>query len=271
MSLSCQGLKLRLGARQVVNGVTLAFAPGQWTAIVGPNGAGKSTLLALLAGLAAPDAGGVQLHQRALAEWPMRQRAGMLIWLGQDAVPHDAGEIAAIDVVRLARLPRHGLFGEPDAHDEAVVQAAMLETECSAFAHRRLSQLSGGERQRVLIARALATATATANSADAADAAAVWLLDEPTTHLDAPHQRALWRSLRARAGRGATVVTVLHDLTLALAADRLIVLNAGRVHGDGAPDDPALHEALTQTFDQAFTLHAVASGTARRWVAVPSD
>ncbi len=261
-SLRCEGLCFARGARRVVDGVSLAFTPGLWVAVLGPNGAGKSTLLALLAGLLAPERGAVTLMQQALAKWPPRERAGCLVWLGQDALASEAAEIAAIDIVRLGRLPRHGLLGRCDAADEAAVHAAMRETECSHVAPRRLSQLSGGERQRVLLARALATATADD---------AVWLLDEPTTHLDAPHQRALVRGLRARAARGATVVTVLHDVTLALGADRVLVLDQGRVVGDGAPGDAALHAALGQTFGHAFHLQQVAGGGAARWVAVPAE
>jgi iron complex transport system permease protein len=111
--LSAEGLSLRLGDNLAVDGVSLALHGGQWAAIVGPNGAGKSTLLALLAGLRQPDAGCVRLGGRPLAEWPARERAQQLAWLAQQG---DAeGEIAALDVVRLGRLPRHGLFGAPDA------------------------------------------------------------------------------------------------------------------------------------------------------------
>jgi iron complex transport system ATP-binding protein len=261
-ALACRALSFAHGARRVVDDVSLAFAPGQWTAIVGPNGAGKSTLLQLLAALLTPNAGQVLLGNRDIAAWPSRERAQRLVWLGQEAATTEAAEIAAIDVVRLGRLPRHGLLGSSDADDEAAVQAAMQETECSAFATRRLSQLSGGERQRVLLARALASASA---------APCVWLFDEPTTHLDAPHRRALLRALRERVQRGDTVLTVLHDITLALGAARLLVLDQGRVVGDGAPGDAALHQALAQTFAQAFSVQQVASTGAPRWVALPTE
>ncbi len=238
--LEAEGLCVELGARAVLERVDLRLAAGVWTAIVGPNGAGKSTLLATLAGLRAPASGTLRLHGRPLAAWPPRERAMRLAWLGQHGEAE--GDLAARDVVALGRLPRLGLLGSPDATDDAIVDAAMRETECEAFAGRRLDALSGGERQRVLIARALAVE------------AGVLLLDEPTTHLDAPHQRALLRSLRARAARGAAIATVLHDLGLAMAADRLLVLVAGRVAAEGPPADGAVRSALVAAFGGAVRI-----------------
>ncbi len=254
--LQAEALTLRLGGRRVVDTVSLALRGGAWAALVGPNGAGKSTLLQLLAGLRGADSGSVQLAGRALQAWPARERAQRLAWLSQQGEAD--GDIAALDVVRLGRLPRHGLFGAPDAADEAAVQAAMAETECTEFASRRLSELSGGERQRVLLARALAVGSP------------LLLLDEPTTHLDAPHQRALLRSLAARARSGVAVLAVLHDVTLALAADRVLVMDRGRLVADGAPGDAALRAVLVAVFGAAFSVECVASPQGPRWVALPA-
>ena len=253
--LQADNLLLSLGGRRVVDGVSISLAAGQWVALVGPNGAGKSSLLAMLAGLRRPDAGEIALCGRPLAAWPARERALRLAWLSQQGEAD--GDIAVADVVRLGRLPHQGLFGAATAADEAAVQAAMAETECLALAGRRLSALSGGERQRVLLARALAVG------------APVLLLDEPTTHLDAPHQRALVRSLAARARVGAAVAAVLHDLNLALAADRLLVLAAGRLVADGAAADGRVRQCLVEVFEHAFSIEALGAGPTRRWVAVP--
>ena len=236
-------LSLDLGRRRVVDRVSAALQAGQWVAIVGPNGAGKSSLLALLAGLRKPAAGSVQLQGRPLAGWPLAQRARAVAWLAQQGEAE--GEMAARDVVLLGRLPHHGLLGAPGAVDQAAVDAAMAQTECTAFAQRRLSQLSGGERQRVLLARALAVQSS------------VLLLDEPTTHLDAPHQRALMRCVAQRRDQGAAVAVVLHDLTLALAADRVWLMDRGRLVADATPDDPALHAALGRVFDHAVAIESL--------------
>jgi iron complex transport system ATP-binding protein len=248
---------LRYGARRAVDGVTLALHAGQWTAIVGPNGAGKSSLLALLAGLRAPSAGAVLLAGRPIAQWRARERAQRVAWLAQQGEAE--GDLEVRDVVRLGRLPHHGLFGALGADDEAAVDAAMAETECEAFAGRRLAELSGGERQRVLLARALAVS------------AGVLLLDEPTTHLDAPHQRALLGGLVRRARAGAAVASVLHDLTLALAADRVVVMAAGRVCADDEPGDERLHRVLADVFGGALVVERVAGAGRPRWVALPAE
>ncbi len=249
-SLTAHHLSVRLGSTQALAGVSLALQPG-WTAIVGPNGAGKSTLLRVLAGLQKPDAGEVQLNGKPLALWPPRERAMQMAWLAQQGKA--SGELTVREVVHLGRLPRLGLFTAPTAEDEARVDRAMADAECTAWQQRRLHELSGGERQRVLLARALAVD-------------APWLLlDEPTTHLDPPHQVALVRLVQRQVRAGVTVVSVLHDLSLALLADRLIVMDRGRIVAAGSRDHAALHTALVNVFGSAIRIVPFES----RWVAVP--
>jgi iron complex transport system ATP-binding protein len=237
-ALQAREVTVALGGRRVLDRVSGCFSRG-WTAIVGPNGAGKSTLLRVLAGLRQPDAGGVWLDGQALASYPARLRGQRIAWLAQ--LGDSTGELDAHDTVALGRLPHLGLAGVAGAADEAAIERAMAATGCSAWRHRLLTELSGGERQRVLLARTLATE------------APVLLLDEPTTHLDPPHQVAMVRLAR-RLAATHTVVTVLHDLPLALHADRVLVLQRGRVVADGAHDDPALHAAVAAVFDGAVRI-----------------
>lgn len=238
--LEARSLRVQLGRRTVLDGVSCDFGPG-WTAIVGPNGAGKSTLLRALAGLVPVAGGNVWLDDQPLAALGARERGRRIAWLAQ--LGEAGGDLNARETVALGRLPHLGLVGAPGPADEAAVTRAMALTECTAWQQRPLAELSGGERQRVLLARALAAE------------APVLLLDEPTTHLDPPHQVAMVRLAR-ELGATHTVVTVMHDLPLALHADRLLVLHQGRVRAQAGFDDPGLHAAIAAVFGGAVRIEA---------------
>ena len=248
--LQAVDVSVRLGSTQALSNVSLQLQPG-WTAIVGPNGAGKSTLLRVLAGLEKPISGRVLLGGLALAHMPPRQQAKQLSWLAQQG--EASGELTVREVVCLGRLPHIGLWGAATLHDDDAVQSAIAQTECAAWQHRRLHELSGGERQRVWLARALAVN------------APVLLLDEPTTHLDPPHQVAVVRLLKRLAAEGRTVVSVLHDLSLALQADRLVLMKAGSVAAEAPHDDADLHRQLSAVFDGAVRIERLHE----RWIAAP--
>lgn len=242
------------GERQVLHDVDVRAQAGEWLAIVGPNGAGKSTLLRCMAGLMAAQSGEIKLQGQALGHWPSGARARHLAWLGQDAGGDPA--MTVHDVVALGRMPHQGWLGLSGmrAADRGAVSQALQDTDMAWAADRPMSALSGGERQRVHLARTLAVQ------------APVMLLDEPVSHLDAPHQRLLARVLRREADKGRCVVSVLHELPLALAADRLAIMQAGRVVTQGHRDDPNVHRAIESVFDQAVTITRVA----QRWVVLPS-
>jgi iron complex transport system ATP-binding protein len=241
---------VRLQGTPVLQALRLRLSAGGWTAIVGPNGAGKSTLLRCLAGLL-PVQGRLQLQGLALADWPGRARARTLSWLGQDEpVPES---LRAHDVVMLGRLPHRGWLGAPDAGDLRAVERAMRRTQCWDWRDRLAGRLSGGERQRVLLARALCTE------------APVLLLDEPLAHLDPPHQSDWLRLVRALVAEGATVLSVLHELNVALQADRLLVMRAGGLVHLGPAAEGAARAALQEAFDHR--LHLVrAQG---QWICLP--
>jgi iron complex transport system ATP-binding protein len=254
LALDAKRVSASHGGTQVLFHVDLPARAGEWLAIVGPNGAGKSTLLRCLSGLMPTAGGEVMLQGQPLHQWPGRARAQHLAWLGQDVSGDPA--MAVRDVVALGRLPHQGWLGLAGmrAADLGAVSQAMQDTDTTWAADRRMSALSGGERQRVLLARALAVQ------------APVMLLDEPVSHLDAPHQRLLARVLRREADKGRCVISVLHELPLALAADRLAVMQAGRIVAHGHRDDPQVHRAIEQVFDQAVTIVRADA----RWVVLPN-
>jgi iron complex transport system ATP-binding protein len=234
-ALSCTDLCVGYGSRIVLEGVSLELLPGRWTSIVGPNGCGKSTLLRALAGLEPPRSGTIALQGKTLQAWPRRERARRLAWLSQTAPVSD---LTVAEVVALGRFAHSGWLAHAQADDEAAMHRAMTATGSLGWALRRLSTLSGGERQRVHLARVLAVE------------ASVLLLDEPTTHLDPPHQEDVARLLREQAHRcEASVLSAIHDLSLALSADRIIVLGRRGLVGHGSIREALAGDWLSSAFE----------------------
>lgn len=232
--LSCRALSVGYGARVVLDNLSLDFAAGHWSAVVGPNGCGKSTLLRALAGLVRPRSGSISLLGKNLESWPRRERARRLAWLAQDSASTD---LTGGEVVSLGRFAHGGWLGTRQVEDDQAIRLAMRATGAEEWALRRLSSLSGGERQRVYLARALAVE------------ASVLLLDEPTTHLDPPHQEDVVRLLRGQAHDGVCVVSAIHDLSLALAADQLIVIGPRGLVGHGSVADALAGDWLSTAFN----------------------
>ena len=251
IAISAESISVNAKNRCILNRVDTAIFAGQWTAIVGPNGAGKSTLLRALAGLQPLAQGQVQLLGQPLAQWPRKAQARQLAWLGQgEAAPAD---LSSYDVAMLGRLPHQNWLAAPSAADHAAVAQALQATQAWDWRDRPLGELSGGERQRVLLARALATQ------------APVLLMDEPVANLDPPRQSDWMATVRRHAAQGGTVVSVLHELGVALQSDCLIILQAGQLVHHGPSDDAVTHAALEAVFDQRIRVCAVQG----QWVALP--
>jgi len=247
--LQAKGVHAAWDQTPVLFDVHADFLQGQWTCIVGPNGAGKSSLLKVLAGLM-PAQGEVLLHGQNLQTLSAKQRAAQLAWLGQQASGSD--DLSVFDVVMLGRLPHQTWWNGVTEEDRVIVDNLLESMQLTAWRHRSLGTLSGGERQRVLLARALAVG------------APVLLMDEPIANVDAPHQAAWLATVKQRTQSGTTVVSVLHDLNLALRADQVLVMQAGRVMLQAAPSDPALHACLKAVFEHRLDFHQVQD----HWVAL---
>jgi iron complex transport system ATP-binding protein len=229
------GAHVRLGGQPILRGVDLPVADGEWVAIVGPNGAGKSTLLRLLAGIVAGD-GDLLLDGRPAAALKARERARLVALVVQTPTIPEGTTVA--DYVLLGRNPHIHPLGVEGPADLAAVHAALARLDLLPFAGRTVTTLSGGERQRVLLARALC------------QAAPILLLDEPTSALDVGHQQQVLELIdELRRDHGLTVVTTMHDLTLAgQYADRLVLLDRGRVVVDGTADEVLTEENLARHY-----------------------
>ncbi|HEX5698984.1 MAG TPA: ABC transporter ATP-binding protein [Rhodoferax sp.] len=250
IALQAIGVNANLGEAHILKDIDLVLPAGRWTSIVGPNGAGKSTLLKVLAHLL-PHTGSASLLGQSLATLPARARAQQMAWLGQNEVTGD--DLTVWDVAMLGRLPHQTWLAAPSAVDHSAVEQALRATQAWDWRGRTLGQLSGGERQRVLLARALAVR------------AQVLLMDEPLANLDPPHQSDWLHMVRGLIAQGKTVVSVLHEISMALHADDMVIMAAGRVAHQGGCGDVATHRALESVFDGRIAIHALAE----QWVALP--
>jgi iron complex transport system ATP-binding protein len=246
--LSLREVSVRFGSRTVLERLTLDVPRLRWTSVVGPNGCGKSTLLRTLAGLIRPHRGTVSLEGRNLAAWPGRERAKRIAWLPQITPPSD---LTVRDCVALGRFAHTGWLGNLEASDEQAVDRALLATGVRELAGRRVSTLSGGERQRVNLARLLAAECS------------ILLLDEPTTHLDPPHQIDIAKILLQQAHCRGTVVSAIHDMSVALMADEIIVMGPHGLVGQGSVSQALEEGWLARAFGTPIRI--VRSGGSYVW------
>ncbi|MFV0307784.1 MAG: ABC transporter ATP-binding protein [Desertimonas sp.] len=216
------GLEVTAGRHVIVGPTEFTVGAGHWVNVIGPNGAGKSTLLRALAGLAA-FRGRLDIDGVPLARLDVRARSRHIGFVPQQANLPDAMTVA--HYVLLGRSPHLGAFGSESERDFDAVDAALGQLDLHKFADRRLATLSGGERQRATIARALAQQPR------------LLLLDEPTSALDVGHAQEVLELIdRLRDELSLTVVSTMHDLTLAAQyGDHLVLLAGGRIAAEGPP------------------------------------
>ncbi|MEV7807363.1 ABC transporter ATP-binding protein [Microbispora sp. NPDC088329] len=246
-AIEARGVGVTLGGRRVLTDVTLSAAPGRWLAVIGPNGAGKSTLLRAVAGLV-PKEGEVLVDGTAVDGLRPRRRARLIAYAPQSpALPPD---MTVHDYALLGRTPYIPYLGSESARDREVTRSVLERLDLDGFASRPLGHLSGGERQRVVLARALV------------QQAPVLLLDEPTTALDLGHQQQVLELVdRLRLADGLTVVTTLHDLSLAgQYADAIVLLAAGRAVAAGPPGRVLAEPLLAEHFGASVRVETGADG-----------
>ncbi|HEY1012821.1 MAG TPA: ABC transporter ATP-binding protein, partial [Herpetosiphonaceae bacterium] len=217
--IELDGLRKAYGRQQVLDGLTLAAAPGELLALLGPSGSGKSTILKLIAGIEEPDGGAILLGGADVAAVPAHRRGAVLLFQGAYLFPF----LNVADNIGFG-LKLRGV-GRRERQAEA---ARMLElVELPGIESKYPRQLSGGQAQRVALARALVVRPR------------VLLLDEPLSNLDPPIRQALQDTIR-RIQRELAVTTLLvtHDLGEAMAmADRIALLLAGNIEALGRPAD----------------------------------
>ena len=236
-AVRAMGLTIELGGVPILRGVDVVAPVGCWTTIIGPNGAGKTTALRIIAGLARPSGGSVELFGHDAAMLSVRERARLVASMPQ--TPVIPPRIRVVDYVLLGRTAHLGTALRPGPADVAVVEETMAQVDLEGFAGRRIDELSGGERQRVVIARSLA------------QQAPILLLDEPTTALDIGHQQEVLETVdRIRVETGVTVLATSHDLGLAgQFSQNLILIVDGVVRARGSAGEVLQQDVVSDAYN----------------------
>jgi iron complex transport system ATP-binding protein len=245
-ALELEDVTVRLGGRPVVDRVSTSVARGEWVALIGPNGAGKTTLLRAIARLV-PFAGSIAVDGRPTGRLGRSELARLLAVVPQE--PATPPWMTVGEYVLLGRTPHLGPLAKESARDREAAGRALERLALLELRDRRLGTLSGGEKQRVVVARALA------------QDAPVVLLDEPTASLDIGHQQQALELLDLlRTESGLTLVAAMHDLTLAAQyADRMLLLESGRIAADGPPGVVLTQDALALHYEAAVDVVSVGS------------
>jgi iron complex transport system ATP-binding protein len=217
--IETRDLWVRFGPVAAVRGLSLRAESGGWTALIGPNGAGKTSALRALAGLIRFD-GEVRIEEQDARRLGRRALARMIAFVPQK--PETPPELTVAEYVLLGRTPHISYLGGEGQRDREAAARALGRLDLEEFAQRPLGSLSGGELQRAVLSRALA------------QEARVLLLDEPTTSLDLGRQQLVLELVDELRRDGLTVVTTLHDLTLAgQYAEHIVLLDGGSVVAEG--------------------------------------
>lgn len=242
--LHARDLSISAGERRLVSGLAVNFAPGEFVAILGRNGCGKTLTLHTLAGLRPPASGAVFLEGEPLTVLSRRRIAQRMGLLTQDLEEGFASTV--MESLLIGRHPHLALLEREGPQDRRLALAALSKVGLAGFEDRSLETLSGGEQRRCAMAALLTQDPQ------------VFLLDEPSNHLDPQQQLAVLGLFKEQAGRGRTVVAILHDPTLAARfADSVLLLYGDGTWQAGRAAEVLNAQALSQLYQTPLTEVAV--------------
>jgi iron complex transport system ATP-binding protein len=244
--LEARDITFKVGTRELLSGVSAAFESAKLHLIIGPNGAGKSTLIKVLARLLRPTSGEIEYEGQNVAtssEITLARKRAVLSQAIEVAFP-----LSVREVVMMGRYPHFG--GSPGPADHKIVDDLIDFVDVSQFIDRNYQTLSGGERQRVNFARVLSQVWPSEHQSSDFPRCRYLFLDEPLTFLDIHHQIDFMKKVREFSAAADTVtIGVVHDLNLAARfADRLYMLDSGRIVAAGTPDEVLTADNIKSTF-----------------------
>lgn len=218
-----KSLTVGYGKKTVLNDISVSFEPGQLSVIIGPNGSGKSSLIRTILGLQDKISGDILIDGNNADTLSGKQQALKMSYMAQSRpVPSITGR----RMVLHGRFPYLSYPRKYRKEDFSAAENAIIQAGASDIADSFVPELSGGQRQKIYLAMILAQNAETV------------FMDEPTTYLDVEHQLQVMNTAKELSRSGKSVVLVLHDLCMALRyADRIILLDKGRMIMQGSPED----------------------------------
>ena len=223
MELQIKNLKFAYNDKEILKNINLRFNTGYFYSVIGPNGSGKSTLLKNIAKIVSPEENSIMIDNKDITKINKKELSKIISVIPQEInIDYD---FTVYDIVLMGRNPYKKFFQDFNANDREIAQKYMKETNTWQLRDKLITELSGGEKQRVIAARALA------------EEADIFLLDEPTSHLDLQYQIEFLKIFR-NLKKDKIIIAVLHDLNLSsIFSDQIILINSGKIIDKGIPSE----------------------------------
>lgn len=235
--LTVSSLRFSYGKEEVLKDLSFYVKKGCFYSILGPNGSGKTTVLRHIQKLLLPQSGKVMLGPEEIRQMKVRDLARKIATVPQET--HVSVDFPVLDFVLSGRAPYLKRFENESSLDYRKAEEAMIATNTWQYSHKSVQELSGGELQRVVVARAMVQEPE------------LLLLDEPVSHLDLRHQVLILDQVNSYCrSHNSTVISVLHDINLAIAySDELILMKKGEIFVKGVPEEIITEENLREVYE----------------------
>lgn len=244
--LEVKNLSAGYGKKSVISDISCTFNKGELTAVIGPNGSGKTTLLKSLCKIIEPKNGKIFSDSRDITEIKKSEYAKQISYLPQGK---NVPDMTVFQMVIHGRFPYLSYPRRYSENDRKIAREAIRVLGLENYSGRMLKSLSGGERQKAYIAMLLTQDTP------------YILLDEPTAYLDISNQFSLMETLNELKENGKGVVCVLHELSLAFRyADKIIVIDNGRIVFSGTPDELYITDTIKNLFNISLSREKTENG-----------
>lgn len=233
--LEIKNLSFNVGERKILNDINFSVRDGEIVGIIGPNGAGKTTFLKSINGIIEEIKGEILFNGKNIKEYDKKNLARHISFMNQNT--NVGFDFSCLDIVVLGRYPYLKRFQEYSDEDREKAKKYMKKTNTLKFQDRMITELSGGERQRVLFAKTLTQESE------------LILLDEPTASLDMKYEEEIFSIISQMREERKSVIAIIHNLRVAMKyCTRLILLNDGKIVGDGTPQEIVTEKNLRDIY-----------------------